>query len=168
MATRYKPFTAPDTTPRPKYYHRDGTPITVDPELGISEVLQWAMYFEHDKREVRQSFTPYGERLSTVFLGLDHNWGNGLPLIFETMLFAPDPQKIRRSYVTKMDDESRAAWERFEAAVKKHFPHDQLQLRYSNEQEAIESHIKLRLQCLIPPRWRRLLCYEIGGDETWQ
>lgn len=26
-------------------------------------------------------------RVSTVWLGLDHNWGNGEPLIFETMVF---------------------------------------------------------------------------------
>lgn len=26
-------------------------------------------------------------RISTVFLGLDHNWGSGRPLLFETMIF---------------------------------------------------------------------------------
>ncbi len=26
-------------------------------------------------------------RISTVFLGLDHNWGLGKPLLFETMIF---------------------------------------------------------------------------------
>jgi hypothetical protein len=28
--------------------------------------------------------------VSTVFLGLDHNWGGGPPLVFETMLFTDD------------------------------------------------------------------------------
>jgi len=26
-------------------------------------------------------------RISTVFLGLDHNWGSGEPILFETMIF---------------------------------------------------------------------------------
>jgi hypothetical protein len=165
---------------RPQYYHRDGTPITIDPQLGVPEALQWATYFEGIDRKVRQTITPYGERLSTVFLGLDHNFNffEGPPLIFETMLFAPDPDKVRRRSIHALaadvfgrgetDPEARAEYERFEAYTEKHYPHDQLQLRYSTEEEAIESHIKLRLQCLIPPRWRRLLCYEIGEDETWQ
>ena len=31
-----------------------------------------------------------GVRVSTVFLGLDHNWGDGPPLLFESMIFWPD------------------------------------------------------------------------------
>lgn len=28
-------------------------------------------------------------RVSTVFLGVDHGWSYGLPILFETMIFAP-------------------------------------------------------------------------------
>jgi hypothetical protein len=162
---------------RPHYYHRDGKPIIFDPQLGIPEVTQWATYFENANRQVRQTMTPYGERLSTVFLGMDHSFFGGPPLIFETMLFAPDPDRVRRRSIPdlwdainggKIDAERQAEFDRFKAHTEKHFPHDQLQLRYSTEEEAIETHIKLRLQCLIPPRWRRLLCYEIGGDSVWE
>lgn len=31
-----------------------------------------------------------GYTVSTVWLGLDHNYGGGEPLIFETMIFGPD------------------------------------------------------------------------------
>ncbi|WP_433233927.1 hypothetical protein [Actinomadura nitritigenes] len=31
-----------------------------------------------------------GHTVSTVWLGLDHNYGGGEPLIFETMIFGPD------------------------------------------------------------------------------
>ena len=30
-------------------------------------------------------------RVSTVFLGLNHQFGDGPPLIFETMIFSPGP-----------------------------------------------------------------------------
>jgi hypothetical protein len=162
---------------RPMYYHRDGKPITLDPLLGIAEVVQWATYFENTDRKVRTTITPYRERLSTIFLGIDHSFDpTGPPIIFETMLFPPDPEQVRRRTIfaaaddmfgRKANPEALRERERFEAQIKKNFPHDGLQLRYSTEADAIESHNKLRLQCLIPPRWRRLLCYEIGGDETW-
>ena len=163
---------------RPMYYHRDGKPIVFDPELGVPKAVQWATYFE-GHRQVRQTITPYHERLSTIFLGLDHNFmHDGPPIIFETMLFPPDPENVRRRTIFAAADDlfgrdnidlfAVRERERFEARIKKYFPHDGLQLRYSTEEEAIETHNKLRLQCLIPPRWRRLLCYEIGGDATWE
>ena len=163
--------------PRPMYYHRDGTPFPLDPAHTMDETLQWATEFETADRSVGNTMTPYGERLSTVFLGMDHSFmKTGPPLIFETMLFAPDPTNIRRSIHAlaaavgigrERDPKATAEYDRFKAYTEKHYPHDQLQLRYATEQEARESHAKLRLQCLIPPRWRRWLCYEIGGDETW-
>lgn len=33
------------------------------------------------------AYTPFGARVSTVWLGLDHGFGNAKPLIFETMVF---------------------------------------------------------------------------------
>jgi hypothetical protein len=36
------------------------------------------------------SDTVNGHRVSTVFLGLDHQYGDGPPLVFETMIFPPD------------------------------------------------------------------------------
>jgi hypothetical protein len=144
---------------RPQFYHRDGTPIE-----GSDQVLQWGEAFEKSDRRVSQTMTPYGERLSTVFLGLDHSFGEGPPLIFETMLFAP--RKNKRRFLSE-DLRDRAEYEAESRRIEKRFPHDQVQHRYSTEAEALADHKRLARQCLIPPRWRRFLLYRIAGDETW-
>jgi hypothetical protein len=52
-----------------------------------AEREEWASSFEGDKRRIGR--TTVGLCLvSTVFLGLDHNWGIGPPILFETMTFA--------------------------------------------------------------------------------
>lgn len=33
-------------------------------------------------------------RVSTVFLGVDHGWGPGPPILFETMVFTPDLPRL--------------------------------------------------------------------------
>ena len=44
------------------------------------------MNMDIDTRRVRETFI--GKvRISTVFLGIDHNWDGGAPLLFETMVF---------------------------------------------------------------------------------
>lgn len=43
--------------------------------------------FEETKRVAKDTV---GENeVSTVFLGLDHSWGDGPPVLFETMTFGP-------------------------------------------------------------------------------
>jgi hypothetical protein len=147
---------------RPKFYHRDGKPVVFD-QLGIPEEVQWAELFEVQDRTVRQTITPYGEQLSTVFLGLDHNFF-GPPHIFETMLFAP--HKNRRGFLSE-DLRDRMDYEAESKRIEKRFPHDQLQHRYSTEAEALADHKRLARQCLIPPRLRRFVFYAILGDATW-
>lgn len=55
------------------------------------DLLKWAMWFETADRRVCETIlgTLNGEiRVSTVFLGLDHNFsGSGRPVLFETMIF---------------------------------------------------------------------------------
>lgn len=58
-----------------RYYDWDGSPITFD---------QWPEMFK-DNRLAKT--TVGGYHVSTVYLGLDHGWGDGPPLIFETMIF---------------------------------------------------------------------------------
>jgi hypothetical protein len=64
------------------YYDRDGQPI--------DDVLAWGMKSEDPeyKRVAEDNVGRY--YISTVWLGLNHNWGDGPPLIFETMVFAKD------------------------------------------------------------------------------
>lgn len=69
-------------------YHKyilddSGTPIVED------DIIKWARWFEEsrDKRIVKQEMI--GEsKVSTVFLGIDHNWlPNGPAILWETMVF---------------------------------------------------------------------------------
>lgn len=54
----------------------------------IDDVIEWSRQFETQDRRLRR--TDVGKHyVSTVFLGSDHNWGDGPPLLFETMVFGP-------------------------------------------------------------------------------
>lgn len=48
----------------------------------------WAHWFENDANR-RVAYTEINSEVtvSTVFLGLDHNFGGGPPVLFETMIF---------------------------------------------------------------------------------
>ena len=74
---------------RPRYYHRDGTPIQSGGDQ-FDDMLEWAKYFEQDQNRtvLLDKRLLWRDMVSTVFLGLDHNFlGNGPPLIYETMVF---------------------------------------------------------------------------------
>jgi hypothetical protein len=49
--------------------------------------MEWGRFYEEVSNR-RVAETKRGDvRVSTVFLGLDHSFGDGPPLIFETMIF---------------------------------------------------------------------------------
>lgn len=52
-------------------------------------LMEWGEFFQTANRRVRESwFGPdKSVHVSTVFLGLDHNWDVGPPHLFETMIF---------------------------------------------------------------------------------
>lgn len=50
------------------------------------DLITWAEWFEKADRRVAET-TVGDARVSTVFIGLDHQFGDGPPLIFETMVF---------------------------------------------------------------------------------
>lgn len=52
----------------------------------VADVLTWGQWFETANRHVAE--TNIGDaRISTVFLGIDHQYGDGPPLLFETIIF---------------------------------------------------------------------------------
>ena len=56
-------------------------------------LMDWARTFEDmDARRVAETTLPDGKYVSTVWLGLDHAFGRGPPLIFESMVFASATQ----------------------------------------------------------------------------
>ena len=61
-------------------YDRTGKPIT--------SLSAWAEKQEDpDYKIVKQTELDNGKFVSTVWLGIDHQYGDGPPLIFETMVF---------------------------------------------------------------------------------
>ena len=61
------------------YYDKDGKPL---------ELMEWAKLFENfSYKRIGLDELSNGYRVSTVWLGLDHSFGGGKPLIFETMVF---------------------------------------------------------------------------------
>lgn len=73
------------------YYSRDGSPMTV---------TEWAARYE-DAESKRVALTKVGDvEVSTVWLGLNHNYGEGPPLIFETIVFGGHDEVCER-YATE-------------------------------------------------------------------
>jgi hypothetical protein len=87
------------------YYDRAGDPITQDRYLELFEDTAY-------RRVAETTVGPYC--VSTVWLGFDHGFGDGEPLIFETMVFHKDK-----------------GWE------------DQDVDRYPTEAEALEGHRRM-------------------------
>ncbi|WP_017275377.1 hypothetical protein [Sinorhizobium meliloti] len=56
--------------------------------IRTTDVLYWAEWFENTEDNRRVALTETENwQVSTVFLGLDHQFGRGPPLLFETMAF---------------------------------------------------------------------------------
>lgn len=89
-----------------RYRDRQGSPM---------DMRTWARALEdHSLQRVAETTLPDGKWISTVWLGLDHQWGDGPPLIFETMVF-PD-----KAHLNELECE-----------------------RYSTEVEAVAGHARM-------------------------
>lgn len=66
---------------------------------------EWAGMFQSQNRVVAKTSTWNGE-VSTVFLGLDHQYGDGPPLIFETMVFGGTRDQDMERYSTWAEAEA--------------------------------------------------------------
>jgi len=51
------------------------------------DLLEWGRWMQSAERTVARTELSSGTRVSTIFLGLDHNFGFGEPQVFETMVF---------------------------------------------------------------------------------
>jgi len=58
--------------------------------IRVPDLLTWAAWFETADRTVKKTSISDGADVSTVFLGLDHQFGDGPPLLFETLIFGGD------------------------------------------------------------------------------
>lgn len=66
-----------------------------------ADALEWARWLEDSKegRRVCYDVTDHGT-VSTVFLGLDHAWGGGPPMIFETLVIGGEYDGEMERYST--------------------------------------------------------------------
>ena len=76
-----------------KYILVDGKPVKCE------NIAEWGQWFEKDDRKIDHTIISDtgDEYVSTVFLGLDHSFGDGPPILFETMVFGgPLDQEMDR------------------------------------------------------------------------
>jgi hypothetical protein len=81
-------------------YDAAGEPIPCD------DVLTWGRFFESHERSLLRDVRGHRGRVvvSTVFLGLDHNFfGEGPPVLWETMIFGGVFDSYQRRYRSKLD-----------------------------------------------------------------
>jgi len=64
------------------------------------DLLEWATAFEDGKSRIVCRTTIGDSDVSTVFLALDHQWGDGPPLLFETMVFGGPLDQEQERYAT--------------------------------------------------------------------
>lgn len=76
------------------YYDRDGSPLTRD---------EWARKFTYEYKRVELTELGDGVVVSTVWLGMNHNWGEGAPLIFETLVMGGEFDEWMDRYATEED-----------------------------------------------------------------
>ena len=94
------------------HYDREGNPI----QLGT-----WAMHVEDPSYKFLLDENAGRYWVSTVWLGMDHSFGDGPPIIFETMAFVRASDEIRE--ITGLQDV--------------------YQIRYHTEAEAREGHVRV-------------------------
>ena len=88
------------------YYNRRGEPMTM---------MEWARSFEDIESRIVGKTTVGDAEVSTVHLGLDHQFGDGPPLIFETMIFGGEHSDYQWRYST--EEQAQAGHERVVAAL---------------------------------------------------
>lgn len=65
-------------------------------------LTKWAQWFETAERHIALDELPNDVKVSTVFLGLDHNFGlDGPPILFETMIFGGKHDQYQDRYETR-------------------------------------------------------------------
>jgi hypothetical protein len=71
--------------------------------VAVDDLMEWAKWFETAERKVALDAPFPDVRVSTVFLGLDHSFGRGEPLLFETMVFGGPLDQEQDRYPTWND-----------------------------------------------------------------
>jgi hypothetical protein len=81
-----------------KYILDGHTPVPCE------DIHEWVRWFEAADRHVANDYLVDNQarqiHISTVFLGMDHAWGVGPPLLFETMIFGGEEDQYQERFHT--------------------------------------------------------------------
>jgi hypothetical protein len=64
------------------------------------DIVTWGRWMQQADRKVARDIVSKGVEVSTVFLGLDHSFGDGPPLLWETMIFGGPNDQYQERYAT--------------------------------------------------------------------
>lgn len=78
-----------------KYYDKNGKKMCC--------TLGWSEKFEDRKYATIGRCESGDVTVSTVWLGMDHGWGKGKPIIFETMIFGGEHDQYQERYSTQKE-----------------------------------------------------------------
>lgn len=70
--------------------------------IRCDDLIEWGRWFEQNKAGARRvDFTKVGDsEVSTVFLGMDHSFGAGQPVLWETMIFGGAHDSYQERYTS--------------------------------------------------------------------
>jgi len=67
----------------------------------VEDVLDWAKWKTDNPALSNVAYDKRGDvEVSTIFLGTNHNWRTGPPILFETMVFGGDNDGLQVRYET--------------------------------------------------------------------
>ncbi len=80
-----------------------GNYIEIDGEvLLVDDLTEWMDIFHASDHNVMKTNLP-GIKISTVFLGIDHQYGRGPPILYETMVFGGQHDEYTERYPTRKE-----------------------------------------------------------------
>ena len=65
-----------------------------------TDILKWGKWMQKADRHIAFDRLPMGVQVSTVFLGLDHSFSDGDPVLWETMIFGGPHDQYQERYAT--------------------------------------------------------------------
>jgi hypothetical protein len=87
---------------KPRWWTLDGhTPVPTD------DIMEWGRLFDETPGGRAVGKDTIGDVfVSTVFLGMDHGYGEGPPILFETMVFRGEMDQYQWRYATWAEAEA--------------------------------------------------------------
>ncbi len=79
--------------------------LDADGNVVSADLMTWANWYEsnYNKRSIGKDEPIPGVKVSTVFLGLNHNFGDGPPVLWETMIFGGEHDQYQERYSTRKE-----------------------------------------------------------------